>query len=107
MSKNFNKDPFEVLGVSRGASDEEVKNAYRALVKKYHPDNYDNDNPLKDLANEKMQEINQAYDMIQEMRSGNANAYKGKNTYYESYGGNNSGSYDPLYSEIRNDIYRR
>lgn len=106
MSKSFNKDPFEVLGVSRGASDEEVKNAYRALVKKYHPDNYDEDNPLKDLANEKMQEINYAYDKIQEMRSGNQNAYKGNNTYYQNYGGNNSGSYDPLYAEIRNDINR-
>ena len=52
MSNNYGKDPFEVLGVSRGASDEEVKNAYRALVRKYHPDNYDNNNPLKDLANE-------------------------------------------------------
>ena len=105
MSKNFNKDPFEVLGVARGASDEEIKNAYRALVKKYHPDNYDNDNPLKDLASEKMQEINYAYDQIQEMRRGN-NAYNGKGTYYQSYSGSNSGAYNSIYGEIRNDINR-
>lgn len=118
MKSSFNKDPFEVLGVSRGASDEEIKNAYRALVKKYHPDNYDNDNPLKDLANEKMQEINLAYDTIQEMRHGNggSNSYNGGNTYYQNYGGNNSsnnnydnnyGSQDPIYADVRNDINRR
>ena len=57
------KDPYEVLGVSRGASEEEVKAAYRALAKKYHPDKYAGSD-LADLANEKMQEINEAYDTI-------------------------------------------
>lgn len=107
MSNNYGKDPFEILGVSRGASDEEVKNAYRALVKKYHPDNYDKDNPLKDLANEKMQEINRAYDQIQEMRSGKG--YDGRSTYSKSaYNGGyaGGGASDPIYSEIRNDINR-
>ena len=51
------KDPYSILGISRNASDEEVKNAYRELARKYHPDNYGADNPLKDLANEKMQEV--------------------------------------------------
>ena len=44
------KDPYSILGVSHGASDEEVKNAYRNLARKYHPDNYDDSNPLKELA---------------------------------------------------------
>ena len=71
-------DPYKVLGISPNASDDEVKAAYRQLAKKYHPDNYVN-NPLADLAEEKMREINEAYDMIQSMRV--------------SRGGSNAGSY--------------
>ena len=54
-------DPYSVLGVSPDASDEEIKKAYRELARKYHPDNYQN-NPLADLAEEKMKAINEAYD---------------------------------------------
>ena len=56
-------DPYAVLGVSPSASDEEIKRAYRELVKKYHPDNYAN-NPLADLAEAKMKEVNEAYDLL-------------------------------------------
>ena len=56
-------NPYEVLGVPENASDEEIKKAYQELVKKYHPDKYQN-NPLADLAEEKLQEINEAYDTI-------------------------------------------
>ncbi|MBR3844120.1 MAG: J domain-containing protein [Clostridia bacterium] len=73
-------DPYSVLGVSRDASEETVKEAYRELARKYHPDNY-NDNPLKDLAADKMKEINQAYDQIISERKNNA----GKN--YTNGGG--------------------
>ena len=60
-------DPYQVLGISRDASDEQVKEAYRNLAKKYHPDNYA-DSPLKDVANEKMQEVNAAFDEIMNTR---------------------------------------
>ena len=58
------QDPYKVLGVSRDASDEEVKKAYRDLTKKYHPDL----NPDDPKAAEKMNDINAAYDQI---KSGN------------------------------------
>lgn len=57
------RDPYEILGVSRSASKEQIKAKYRELAKKYHPDNYIG-SPLADVANEKMQEINEAYDAI-------------------------------------------
>lgn len=57
------KDPYEVLGVSKDATPEEIKKAYRKLAKQYHPDNYVN-NPLADLAAEKFKEINEAYEQL-------------------------------------------
>lgn len=61
-------DPYAVLGVSPSASDDEIKRAYRDLVKKYHPDSYAN-NPLADLAEAKMKEVNEAYDAIMRART--------------------------------------
>lgn len=68
-------DPYSVLGVSPNASDEEIKKAYRELARKYHPDNYQN-NPLADLAEEKMKEINEAYETITKQRSGGGGSYQ-------------------------------
>lgn len=73
------KDPYAVLGVSKNATDEEIKNAYRELARKYHPDNYQ-DNPLSELASEKMKEINEAYDAIINSRRGRKNTYDGNFT---------------------------
>ena len=84
-----------MLGVSENATDEEIKKAYRDLVRKYHPDKYV-DNPLADVAAEKMKDINAAYDQIQKDRKA------GKTSYGSgSYGGNggyyNAGGYNQSY----------
>ncbi|MCI8698072.1 MAG: DnaJ domain-containing protein [Oscillospiraceae bacterium] len=87
------RDPYEVLGVSPDSSDDEVKRAYRDLARKYHPDNYQN-NPLADLAEEKMKEINQAYDAITRARSGGGASYGGSASQSQSgYGYGYGGGY--------------
>lgn len=75
------RNPYEVLGVPSTATDEQIKEAYRTLAKKYHPDNYNN-NPLSDLAEEKMQEINEAYDAIIRMRRQGGQGSTGSSNRY-------------------------
>ena len=88
-------DPYQTLGVSDNASDEEIKKAYRDLARKYHPDNY-HDNPLADLAQEKMKEINAAYEEINRRRSGgnrtSGGSYGGYQQQYGQYQGRSSSS---------------
>ena len=93
------KDPYTILGVSPTATDEEIKNAYRSLARKYHPDNYKDDNPLKELAKEKMQEINAAYDEIQSERR-RGSSYTSSSS---SYGSSSSGS-SGIYITVRQKI---
>ena len=106
-------DPYQILNIPPTATDEEVKRAYRDLARKYHPDNY-HDNPLADLAQEKMKEINEAYDQIQKQRKassaasqshsygyGSGNSY-GNSAYGGAYG---AGSLDQVRMAInRGDI---
>ena len=77
-------NPYEVLGVSSTATDAEIKSAYRELAKKYHPDNYA-DTPLADVAEQKMKEINEAYDTICDMRRGKSSSFNTSSSYSNSY----------------------
>ena len=77
-------DPYEVLGVDRNASDDEIKRAYRKLARRYHPDA----NPDDPVAAKKMQEINAAYDQIK-----NPEKYQGQAHGYNPYGQSGYGSY--------------
>lgn len=74
-------NPYEVLGVSPNASNDEVKKAYRELSRKYHPDSYV-DNPLSELAEEKFKEVQEAYDQIMRQREG---GYQGAHSGQQSY----------------------
>ncbi|MBR6922552.1 MAG: J domain-containing protein, partial [Clostridia bacterium] len=93
------RDPYEVLGVPRGASDDEIKKAYRALAKQYHPDNF-TDAGQRARAEEKMKEINAAYERIQKGDTGST----GHRSY--TYKGPNPGG-TGVYATIRTYINER
>jgi molecular chaperone DnaJ len=93
-------NPYEVLGISPNASNDEVKKAYRELSRKYHPDS-NVDNPLSELAEEKFKEVQEAYDQIMREREGgnygNGGSYG--NTSY-SGGDDNSPEMASVYSYL-------
>ena len=90
-------NPYNVLGVRPDASEDEIKKAYKALSRKYHPDANIN-NPNKEQAEEKFKQVQQAYSQIMDARKHGANGYGGSSYGSGTYGGygsgyGNSGSY--------------
>ena len=93
------RDPYDVLGVSRSASDDEIKKAYHKLARKYHPDNFaGSGGAAAEGAEEKMKEINEAYDIIQKERSGK--------TTNSGYSGGYAGSYNTYSSSGTTSFYQ-
>lgn len=96
-------NPYEILGVPRTATNDEVKKAYRQLCKKYHPDSYVN-NPLADLAEEKFKEVQAAYDQIMKERENGGYSYSTGN---QSYSNTSSGQETVELQAARNYINSR
>lgn len=91
-------NPYEVLGIKQGASQDEIKSAYRKLVKQYHPDQF-RDNPLQELAQEKLAEVNEAYRILTSGNAGSTNSYSSSN--------NSSSNANPDLAQARACLSRR
>ncbi len=87
-------DPYQILGIARDASDEEIKKAYRVSSRKYHPDANVN-NPNKEEAEANFKEVQRAYQDIMKMRSGE---YEGSE-YYRQQGGFGYGGFGGFWGD--------
>lgn len=101
-------DPYKVLGVSPNDDEETIKKAYRSLVKKYHPDRYAN-SPLAEQANEKLKEINLAYDIITGKAQNTSQGGYTQQGYggYSGYGGYNTQNFEVSFRSVRTLITLR
>ena len=98
------KDPYEVLGIQRGASDDEIKKAYRAKCKRWHPDL----NPNDPTAEEHFKEVQEAYDAITKgttgPQGGSTYGYGPQSGYSQQSGASASGSDSPEMQAARNFV---
>lgn len=93
-------NPYKVLGVSENASQEEIRKAYLTLVKKYHPDRY-TDEAMKELANEKLKEVNQAYEMLVKKKDDpRSQSYQTSGNYWQNRG-SYTGEYRNEFAQVR------
>ncbi len=86
-------DPYSVLGVSRGASDAEIKKAYRRLSRQYHPDSYAGKSEQEqEMAEEKFRQIQEAYNQIVDERANGGRSYSSGPDYggFAGYGDRNT-----------------
>jgi len=95
-------NPYEVLGVSRNASLDEIKKAYRELSRKYHPDSYVG-NPLSSLAEEKFEQVQEAYDAIMKEKNGDYNYASNYNN--NGYNNGDSGEMAEVYNLLGRRSY--
>ncbi|MEE0967496.1 MAG: J domain-containing protein [Bacilli bacterium] len=100
-------DPYSVLGVSRDASEDEIKKAYRKLSKQYHPDSNIN-NPNKEVLTEKFKQVQTAYQQIMDEKRGKTTSQSYNTGGYSQYGGySNQGSWNDIINAINsNDLQR-
>ena len=102
LTGGLRMNPYEVLGVSRNASLDEIKKAYRELSRKYHPDSYVG-NPLSSLAEEKFEQVQEAYDAIMKEKNGDYNYASNYNN--NGYNNGESGEMAEVYNLLGRRSY--
>ena len=102
LTGGLRMNPYEVLGVSRNASLDEIKKAYRELSRKYHPDSYVG-NPLSSLAEEKFEQVQEAYDAIMKEKNGDYNYASNYNN--NGYNNGDSGEMAEVYNLLGRRSY--